>query len=378
MKRTSLKWKVTTLAALIGAGTAGQALASPDFDIRGRAHFDAGFYDEDETQLDDNVILRRARIGVNGTLDENWDGRIEYDFSEEDVSAADVRLRRSLPMGRLIIGQTKVPMGLNQLTSSNNITFIERSSVSNVIPDARRIGLGYEMSDGPLTFQSRLYTRALGDDKEEGNAQFGGAIRTVFNPIHQGNEMLHLGFSVAYEDLGDQREVRFADRPESRPAGKRLIDTDEIDAITDADSTLKYGLELAYQNGPFSAEAEYLSVDMDRRDNSDPTFSGYHVQGSYVLTGESRSYGGGSFGGITPSSPSGAWEVAARFSQMDLEDSGVMGGEQQSITLGLNHYVTPNLRFMANLIRTDVDNGPRANGQDETFNTALFRAAYHF
>ena len=154
MKRTSLKWKVTTLAALIGAGTAGQALASPDFDIRGRAHFDAGFYDEDETQLDDNVILRRARIGVNGTLDENWDGRIEYDFSEEDVSAADVRLRRSLPMGRLIIGQNKVPMGLNQLTSSNNITFIERSSGNfqhRALPGCIPL-----LSPSPASLQGRL------------------------------------------------------------------------------------------------------------------------------------------------------------------------------------------------------------------------------
>ena len=373
MKRTTLTWQATTLAAAISAATAGQAMANPDFDIRGRAHMGFAIHDEDKTELNDGVELRRARLGMTGQITDEWDGRIEYDFSEEGVSANDIRLRRDLGPGKLVLGQTKVPMGLNELTSSNNITFIERSSASNAVVDARRLGIGYEMSDGPLTFQSKLYSRAIGDD-QDGDAQLGGAIRTVFNPIHQGSEMLHLGFSVAYEDLGDQNAIGFSDRPESRPAGVRLINTN--DAIEDAENTLKYGLELAYQNGPLSAEAEYLSVDVDRRDNSDPTFSGYHVQGSYVLTGESRSYGGGSFGGVTPTSPSGAWEVAARFSQMDLEDSGVMGGKQENITLGLNHYVSSNLRFMANLIRTDIENGP-LNG-DETANIALFRGMYYF
>ena len=378
MKQTATQWKVTALAALIGAGSVAPAFASPDFDIRGRAHFDMAVHDEDETVLNDNVELRRARIGVNGTINEFWDGRIEYDFSEEGVSASDVRLRRSLPMGRLIIGQTKVPMGLNQLTSSNNMTFIERSSVSNIVPDSRRIGLSYHLSEGQNTFQTMVYTRALGDDKAEGNERVGGAARYVFNPSLGNGQMLHLGGSVAVEDLGANNSVRFSDRPESRPAGVRLIDTNDdniTDPIEDASSTFKYGLELAYQSGPFSAEAEYLSVEVDRRDNSDPTFDGFHVQASYVLTGESRSYSGGSFGGISPSSSAGAWEIGARFSSMDLRDSGVTGGKQENITLGLNHYVTSNLRFMANLIRSDITDG--ING-DETANIASFRAAYHF
>ena len=374
MRRTTMHWKTTTLAALIGASAIApsMAMASPEFDIRGRAHMGFALHDEDKTELNDGVELRRARIGLNGKIDENWDGRIEYDFSEEGVSANDVRLRRSLPVGRIILGQTKVPMGLNQLTSSNSMTFIERSSVSNIIPDSRRMGISYHMSSNPFTFQSMLYSRALGDD-QDGDAQVGGAARLVFNPYHHGSSMLHLGLSAAFEDRGDQATLSLSDRPESRPAGVRLISTGDLE---DVKSTQKFGVELAWQNGPFSAEAEYLQMDLDRRDSSDPTFSGYHVQASYVLTGESRSYGGGDFGGITPASSAGAWEVAARFSQMDLEDSGVMGGEQENITLGLNYYANQNLRFMTNLIRADIKDGP-LNG-DETANIALFRAMYYF
>jgi len=371
VKKTQ-NWKVTTLAAIIGASAAGTAFAAPEFEVRGRAHIDAAFHDEDETVMGDNVNTRRARLGVGGKFDSDWDFRIEYDFSEEGVSANDVRLRYSLPAGRLIIGQVKVPMGLNQLTSSNSMPFIERSSVSNIVPDSRRLGLSYHVSEGSTTFQSMVYSRAIGDEKEEGDSQIGAAARFVFNPINIGNEVIHLGAAFAFEDLGDQEGVRYRDRPEARPAGVRLIDTGDL---ADAKSTTKYGLEAAYMNGPFSLEAEYMNVDVDRRNNDDPSFNGYHVQTSYVLTGESRGYSGGAFGGVKPSGPSGAWEVAARFSQMSLDDSGVTGGEQENITLGLNYYANSNVRFMANLIRADIEGG--ING-DETANIALFRAQYAF
>lgn len=370
-------WKVTTLAAIIGASAAGTAFASPEFDVRGRAHFDAAFHDEDVTEMGDNINTRRARIGVNGKIDSDWDFRIEYDFAENGTSASDVRLRYRLPAGRLTIGQTKVPMGLNELTSSNNMTFIERASNSNVIADSRRLGLHYAVSQNNYTLQSAVYSRSIGARKQDGDSQIGAAGRFVFNPIMQGSTMLHLGASVAVEDFADQKGTSFSDRPEARPAGERLINTtrNDVNPLADATGTFKYGLEAAYKSGPFSVEAEYLNVDVDRADNSDVSFNGYHVQTSYVLTGESRSYSGGNFGGIRPSNPSGAWEVAARFSSIDLDDEDVVGGKQENITLGMNYYANANVRFMANLIRSDIEDG--ING-DETVNIALLRAQFSF
>lgn len=173
----------------------------------------------------------------------------------------------------------------------------------------------------------------------------------------------------------------FSDRPEARPAGVRLVDTGSMDAS----STTKLGAELAYQAGPFSAEAEYLMADVDLDNgNGDPTFDGYHIQASYVLTGESRSYGGGGFGGITPAGPGGAWEIAARFSHLDLNDEGFRGGEQDSITLGVNYYHSANLRFMANAIFVDVDDSDAVAGltggasRSDSPSIFLARAQYNF
>ena len=51
----------------------------------------------------------------------------------------------------------------------------------------------------------------------------------------------------------------------------------------------------------------------------------------------------------------GAWEVAARYSSLDLNDGGVRGGVQNAVTLGLNWDLYPNTRNMWNYVYNDVD-----------------------
>ncbi len=381
-----MKW--STIAAVAGLGSvfAAQAHADyPSFEPRGRMHVDAAFHDKDDVDISDRFLNRRARIGVSGSLDPRWSFIIEYDFAENGTSASDVYIRRALPLGAVTVGQFKVPMGLNELTSSNNITFIERAANSNAIVDARRLGIGYHIDEGDIHFRTMAYGRAIGDDdgtSDGDDMNLGLAGRLVFAPRING-QLFHIGGSIAYEDRRDQNTVRYRERPESRPGNVRLIDTGNI---TDADSTLKYGLELAYQFGPFSAEAEYLSVKVDRDENRNPTLDGYHVQASYVLTGESRGYRGGNFRGITPARAGGAWEVAARYSNIDLNDAGLEGGEQRNITLGVNYYATANIRFMFNYIFVDVkDSGVMLTQDDEQIvvgdekpRIALMRAQYSF
>lgn len=363
---------MSLVAALTGAAIT-PALAAPEFDVRGRAHLDFGLVDADENdEIGSGSNLRRARLGVKGKLNDTWSFIAEYDFSGDGSDAQDLYLSRELWQGKVKIGNSKVPMGLNELTSSNNITFIERAAPSNLVSFGRRNGLSYERASGPLNFQVMAFTNNLNDDND-GDEPLGLGGRVVYNPSIGDGQMLHLGVSAAYEDLGDLEQMRLRERPEARPNnGTRVIDTGTIEGV---ESNIRFGFESAYQAGPFSAEAEYLYTELDRNSGSNPEFSGFHLQASYVLTGESRSYSGGKFGSVKPSSSSGAWEVAARFSTADLNDSGIIGGEMDNVTLGLNYYLTPNLRFMANLIHADVDQGRFG---DEDINIAIFRTQYHF
>jgi phosphate-selective porin OprO and OprP len=376
------KRKVTRLGLAIFMGGIGASatlpvLANPEMNLRGRFHVDAAYYDEDEVGLDSGFLNRRTRLGVSGRLNEDWSGQIEYDFAENGVSANDVKLSRRLGAGTVTLGQFKVPMGLNELTSSNSITFVERASNSNVIADARRLGIGYDSFGDRVGVQTMVYGRAI-SGRQPGDMPIGIAARVLFNPRLGERTMLHLGVSAAYEDRQDYSTLRIRDRPESRPDGNRLIDTGDL---TGVDSTTKLGLELALQSGPFSAEAEYLTVDIDRAGNS-PRFHGYHVQASYALTGESRGYRNGVFRGITPASRAGAWEIAARYSSVDLINAGFQGGEQNNITLGLNYYAGSNLRFMANYIRVDVSDSTATVGGmvvgDESPSVLLVRAQFNF
>ncbi len=351
----------------------------PNISIRGRMHLDAGWYDEDNVEFGDGFNARRVRMGMSGRLDPNWSFNIEYDFAEEGTSANDVLLSRKIGDGILKIGQNKVPMGLNELTSSNNITFIERASNSNIIADSRRIGLGYDYHGNLYGLQSMIFGRAMGDDRGSGrDMPMGIAARVYGNPVSTNDTRVHVGLSAAYEDRRDFDTLRFRDRPEARAdSAIRLIDTGNIANI---DTTFKAGVELAFQRGPFSMEAEYLMVDIDNGDQ-DPTFDGYHVQAGYVLTGESRSYRNGVFRGITPrNKATGAWEAAIRWSSVDLSDSGIEGGKQENLTLGLNYYATSNVRFMANCIFVDVtDSLDLESGiGDDSPNIYLLRAQYSF
>lgn len=369
------------LAMLIGGAAmtaAAPALADPEFKIRGRVHVDYGVHDEDDVPLGDGFLNRRARLGMTGKIDDNWSGIIEYDFAENGSAANDVMINRRLGTGTLKIGQFKVPMGLNELTSSNAITFIERSSASNSFVDARRLGIGYDWFGGTFGFQGMLFGRRIGTDAT-GDEPFGAGARLIYAPTFD-NGLYHLAASVAYEDVGDFSTQRYRERPEARADGNRLIDTGNI---ADVSSTTKFGLEAAFQSGPFSAEAEYFSVDLSRDAGAEPTFSGYHVQASYVLTGEKRGYRGGVFRGIAPGDNSrGAWELAARYSNVDLIDSGFQGGEQKNLSLGVNYYASANVRFMLNYIMVDVSDSTATVGGlmvgDDKPNILIGRAMFHF
>jgi phosphate-selective porin OprO/OprP len=117
--------------------------------------------------------------------------------------------------------------------------------------------------------------------------------------------------------------------------------------------------------GPFSVQTEYLHACVNAEDNQG--FHGFYIYGSYVLTGEHRSYntGRGFFETVEPkrkfdpfNGDWGAWEVGLRYSlldleHLDLEDEEISGGRLHGVTAGLNWYLNKHVRLMANYTRSD-------------------------
>ncbi|HLY79643.1 MAG TPA: porin, partial [Caulobacteraceae bacterium] len=136
------------------------------------------------------------------------------------------------------------------------------------------------------------------------------------------------------------------------------------------------GGEIAAEKGPLFAEAEYESIHVDRADGiASPTFTGWYIEGSWLLTGESRLYNASSaaFDGPAVKHPfsrkDGGWgalELAVRYSDADLNFNAgapgtapvadaIRGGDQKTWSVGLNWYPNQVFHFMLDFDHVEVD-----------------------
>ena len=352
--------------------------------IGGRIHFDWAFYAADGDiegtvgSLDDGTEFRRARIYMSGQIYDNVDFKVEYDFAGGDSDFTDVYMGVSdLPVvGNIRIGHFKEPFSLEKMTSGNDLTFQERG-LHTVFSPVRNSGI--------MVFDTMLEDRlswAVGffrdtDDFGDGSIGRDYNVTTRITGVpwyeDQGRKLLHLGLAYSHQNYEDDM-VRFRERPESHQA-PRFVDTMNFPA--------EYGDflggEIAFVYGPFSLQGEYIQAWVESRRGPDPAFWGTSVQAGYVLTGEHRSYNlkNAAFAEIKPRRPYGndggwgAWEVAARYSHLDLNNANIKGGELRDLTFGLNWYLNNNMRIMWNYVRADLVRGGDANIYQMRFQIAF-------
>jgi len=104
--------------------------------IGGRIHYDWAYFNQQNgleksigSDLINNSEFRRSRLYISGKIYDNIEFKTQYDFADGDADFKDVYFGlKKLPyVGNLRIGQFKEPFGLEELISSNDITFLERS-----------------------------------------------------------------------------------------------------------------------------------------------------------------------------------------------------------------------------------------------------------
>ncbi|MDZ4380972.1 MAG: porin [Parvibaculum sp.] len=356
------------------------------FNLHGRAHLDVGGYDQDSASeanfggLRGNANFRRLRLGASGTFAKDFAYNIEFNFGDSGTES-NARIYEALLTYKgiegvnLVIGATKPKMTLDDSTSSNDITFIERATAVNLAltpaaGEARMTTGGTFNTDN--FFGAAYYTMGTAtaggglDDNDTSNVV--GRVAYATSPKEGLN--VHIGASGSHSFNVPSDTIRFRDRPELRVDPLRYIDTGNIGGV---DTITVYGPELAFNYGPFRAQGEYYRYDIDGIAGGNVNLDAWYLQASWILTGESYSYDikKAAYKGVKAANPfgfgnggPGAWEIAARYSQADLNDAGagITGGEQDIITVGLNWYVNNNLRFMLNYLNVDVeDRGGVAN-----------------
>lgn len=361
------------------ADESGLSVRTPDkqwtFELGGRLHLDGVAVDDELTQLEDGFALRRAR--VDGTLryGKRWSARVDYDFGGLVEGWYSTWLRYDAPgPWRYTAGNMLVPFGLENATSSNDTTFLERSQTSALLPG---FAVGFQAEHAGENSYSAL--GVFGDPldaapsrRSEGVGLFARHTRALWR---DGDERLwHIGASAEWRDVDDGSRYRMRVRPELGTVERRLIDSRNL---FDVDSALTYGAESALQFGPFSLQGEWIGAQL-ARDSQDVAFSAWYTQASYFLSGQSRRYRAdrGSFTDPAGLSKDDAWELALRYSVLDLEDGDVTGGEGRNWTAGLNWYVNRNVRVMLNYVQADAT--PNRNGLDETARALALRLQLAF
>jgi phosphate-selective porin OprO and OprP len=346
-----------------------------------------------------NEVLRSARAKLVGTFYETVEVRVEVEFAQtREFKDAWIASKKKIPViGYVRAGNMEEPFSLEELTSFADITFMELSLPTQVFSPSYNMGFMFNNT----AFNERI-TWAAGGFYNTGclNNVYDGrdphkkwstangyslAARVTGLPwVEEGGKgRLHLGVSYNFRARNMNKngaEEKFSSRPESYLTNIKFVDTG---SITASRTNLING-ELAWVWGPFSLQGEYFRAFTNAQGY--PDFRGWYAYGSFFLTGEHRTYNttDGIFMNINPNQNFdplqggwGAWELAARYSYINLNNSGggINGGKECNVTLALNWYPHTNLRFMFNYIRVNVTNSSVDEGRASIYQ-ARFQIAF--
>jgi len=309
--------------------------------------------------------FRRLRFFISGTIYQSVEFKLNVDFAggESRLKDAYIGVKNIPGVGRIRVGHMKEPLRFDALTSSKYITFMERAIPADFANERNNgILLMNDFFNQKLSYQTGVFRNAdsFGNDKgADHDIAWTSRITTlVINNVEK-ERLLHFGATYSYRKP-DREEYHISVRPKSH-LSRKYISTGEI---PDVERSQILNFEAAYSNGPFTVQAEYLTSAVKQRVSGTSetyNFKNYYVQASYFITKEHRPFKNSysTWGRLKPkhyfmngNKGIGAWEVALRFTDTNLNSKNIMGGEQSDITLGLNWYLNSATRIMLNQVWT--------------------------
>jgi len=356
------------------------------FDPRGRLQLDMNSISRPEgmeAPLGWAADVRRAYLGVDGTLGGGFGYRLELDFASGSAQFTDAWLSFERGPLTLTLGHHRITT-LDDMTSDLETSFLERAGFTQAFGFERRLGLSATYEKGDLQLSAGMFSddlETLGTADVRANS-YSFDTRLVFMPKF-GDTRLHLGGSFHHRELNDLTQtVQYRARPGARTTDMRFVDTDSFDATAETG----YGLEFAVLHGPFHGAAEGFWQHVETPGTPDPLFFGAYGEIGYVFAGgKARGYEDGAFTSIKPTRGLdkggwGAWQVNVRYDWLDLNHGAVVGGRQQTWGASLVWVPVERVKFLANYLRVDVAGTPILAGTRDDYAADVFglRAQYEF
>lgn len=369
----------------------------------------------------EGMNFRRARLEADGWIYEVIDFFVEYDFANQfstgspftaslatgavsgspnsDANTLGVPAPTDVwaginyipVIGGIRIGNLKPAIGLDHLTSSRYLDFLERSSGFDTYYNrANGFAPGFMIfnytEDQRMSWQlsaTRANNTLFGFNTGSGEWDYCARLTGLPYFEAEGRRMVHVGVGAKYIDNLDQGFANLNTRWLLRQAGPNLQNI-VAQVIAFGESQTIINPELFINLGPLSIQGEYISswVSGVSAFRSQVTGSStvpiaprnFHsqtayIQAMYFLTGEHRPYGKSALhgsgaaptrvvpnrnyfwvpgnGGGNPFS-AGAWQVGARYCYTDLNDGPINGGTLHEVTFGLNWFLNPNMKIQWN------------------------------
>ncbi|GAA0534589.1 phosphate-selective porin OprO/OprP [Rhizomicrobium palustre] len=401
------KWTFDNGRPVISSGDGRFSMA---FRVRFQADF-AGFMQDSPASLPagatkdlaSGAVIRRGFFGVEGKAFNDFWYEFRYNGGGTDAEGFGMSIARvnynGIPNFRLSAGVIEPVFMLEGTTSSGQLMFLERPEIDNIAADVfgagdsrRGVELTYQKagvfkSDDNLVLSVAFTgnTTGTGTDHATGTDEKTQLLgRASYRFWNDGVSNASIGASGAtiISQGGNSTTgfVNLQDRPEIRVSPTRLISTGGLNAR----HASMYAFDAAANIENFYLGGEYTNFQVDRLANGaqagdSPSFSGFYVEGSWVLTGEPKTYTVssqnnevGGFGAPKVANPFslsgeswGAWELVARYSDTNLNwnknlaatatsQSGINGGDERIVDLGLNWYLNNNVKLQVHDLIVNV------------------------
>jgi phosphate-selective porin OprO/OprP len=346
--------------------------------LRSLVQFDYGYFargqNPSSVDLNSGDNFRRAQIGIVGTAWRDWSYNFTYDFGGNGTEKngyiyyAYVQYNGLQPLHVRIGAQTPF-VAIEDSTGSGDLLFLERASAVDVTRNiagapGREAVEVYAQGDNYLlsaayTGKTATSAATFGSSQQAfvGRASWLAVNQPGFKWLVDADGTYLFQPPGAAANTNASNTVSFSNGVELAVDTTKSVNTGAIDAS----KVGEYGVESAAELAGFYGQAGWFHYDVVRlKALPDPTFSGWYGVLSYSLSGETHDYDPttASFRNLKPAHPLdeggwGAWEIAGRFSNIDLDflplksaaTGGVPGGDQNVWTVGLNWYPTNGLKF---------------------------------
>ena len=359
--------------------------------------------------LNDGVALRRARLGVEGTFFKKTDYKFEYDFTRGNglnaggITDAYIRYNFSKPFS-VKVGAFKEPFSLEEATSNRYTSFIERNMSVNTFVDnlnTYKMGIGANYAVDRWQIGTSLQTEGVGGYKAYGDNSLTSTTGSAYNTnggvnrnggggdtswevnarltgvpwMASKTKFMHVGASGSFINVNNNYTANgnynnggiiFANGLGGNVDRTQILGTGNMTSTgaqnaanaRKADNLTRFGAESAVVYGPWSLQGEYLQTNVTGKGYNNTVLDGYYGYVTYFLTGESRNYKAktAAWDRIKPNrnfdmkGGLGAWELVGGYDYMNLNSSGVTGGQASVVKGGINWYPHSHLRVMVNYL----------------------------